>query len=331
MGRQLIETVLLKLFRNLGPVYYQRARFARREIPWGDKCAHTTQREYERFIDALNLPDYQKASQHKVLEKAALRLLGLPTPRFLGFFHPQRGQDAQGAWLRSRAELLALLRAHDGQRVCFKQVEGFGGSGFAALDVCDGGAVLQHPIDGSRTTEADWYQHLCADAAGWLIEAHLPQHPAMARFNSSSVNTLRLWVLDVNGSAQVTHALVRVGRAGDQVDNTTRGGLALPIDLASGLTLVGPDLKHPGSMSTHHPDSGESLVGLPIPHWHEAKALAVRALQAFPHMRFAGLDIAIGVDGPVVIELNVQPDRISALRWDLPLRRYFHEALVGTR
>lgn len=326
-----MEALLLKTFRNLGPMYYQRARFARREIPWRDKWAHATQREYEQFIDALNPPDYQKASQHKVLEKATLTLLGLPTPRFLAFFHPQRGQDGQGAWLRSCTDLAAFLQALDGQRVCFKQVEGFGGSGFMALDVRDGGSVLQHPVDGKQTSVEAWYAQLCADEAGWLIEAYMPQHPAMALFNSSSVNTLRLWVLDAHGGPRITHALVRVGRAGDQVDNTTRGGLALPIQMDSGLTLSGPDLKHPGQWQTHHPDSGVCLVGLPIPHWHEAQALAVRALQAFPRMRFAGLDIAIGVDGPMVIELNVQPDRISALRWDLPLRRYFREALARSR
>ncbi len=328
VGRQLLETLVLKTLRNLGPVYYHRARFARKAVPWADKWNHATQLEYERYIDALNPPAYQKVSQHKVLEKATLTLVGIPTPRFIGFFHPQRGHDRAGQWLRTGKELQHLLAQHVGQCLCFKQVEGFGGSGFAALTVGPNAATLHQPIDGRSIKLNDWVEQLQQESDGWLIEAFLVQHPDMARFNASSVNTLRVWVLDGPNGIEVTHAIVRVGRAGDQVDNTTRGGLALPIDLAKGCTQQGPDLRNPSQWSTHHPDSGDCLVGLPIPHWAEVQQLAVQALKAVPHMRVAGLDIAIGESGPVVIELNVQPDRISALRWDLPLRPYFRRALA---
>lgn len=328
VGWQLFETLALKAFRDLGPVYFHRARFARREVPWRDEWNHATHVEYESFIDALNPPAYQKASQHKVLEKATLALQGIPTPRFIGYFHPLRGHDAQGHWLRTPEELQALLRRHLGLRLCFKQVEGFGGSGFAAMDVGADGSHLRHPLNGTVVPLSDWVDRLRREPDGWLIEEYLQQHPDMAYFNASSVNTLRLWVLDGRDGMAVTHAIVRVGRAGDQVDNTTRGGLALPVDIQTGHTVRGPDLKQPGRWSTHHPDSGLPLVGRPIPHWAQVLDLGVRALQAFPHMRFAGLDVAIADTGPKVIELNVQPDRISALRWDLPLRPYFQQALL---
>ncbi len=34
-------------------------------------------------------------------------------------------------------------------------------------------------------------------------------------------------------------------------------------------------------------------------------------MQAFPHVNVAGVDVAIGTDGPRMIELNVRPDRIG--------------------
>jgi len=49
--------------------------------------------------------------------------------------------------------------------------------------------------------------------------------------------------------------------------------------------------------------------------------VAMRALQAFPHVNVAGVDVAIGVDGPRMIELNVRPDQIGCARINLPLKQ----------
>ena len=55
-----------------------------------------------------------------------------------------------------------------------------------------------------------------------------------------------------------------------------------------------------------------------VPWWPEVQSLAMKALLAFPELRFAGLDIAIGETGPVVLELNVSPDREAAAFTDCP-------------
>jgi glutathione synthase/RimK-type ligase-like ATP-grasp enzyme len=67
-----------------------------------------------------------------------------------------------------------------------------------------------------------------------------------------------------------------------------------------------------------HPDNGAAIEGRRVPCWTEAKSLAEDCVTAFPELRFAGLDIAIGVDGPVVIEMNVFPDREGAAFVDMP-------------
>lgn len=326
--RQALEALALKVFRGIGPRYYHVARLGRPQLRFADKWAHLTQREYDAYVDALNAPAYQKVSQHKVTEKAVLSLLGLPTPRFLGFFHTQRGMGAAGQALTDGVALAQLLQPLDGQQVCFKRVEGFGGAGFAALKVDTSDGVLRHPQHGESHSFEAWAQRLALDPEGWLIEEHLPQHEQLAWFNASSLNTLRLWVLDDGHGTRVTHAMLRVGRRGEQVDNTTHGGMALPVDVATGTTQAGPDLKRPGELSHIHPDSGLDLAGRTLPFWPDALDLAVRSLHAFPHMHFAGLDVAIAPDGPRIIELNVCPDRISSLRWDLPLRAYFKQAIT---
>lgn len=328
--RQLAEMLVLKLLRDLGPNYYHSARFWRREIPFRDKWRHANDQEYDRLLFAINPAVYQKVSQHKVTEKATLSLFGIPTPRFVGFFHPHRGGDRDNGPLRCVDDLRRVLQPYRGARICFKAVEGFGGRSFAALDISADGDSLQHPISGQRWSLNEWCRELLQAPDGWLLEEYLPQHPALAAINASSVNTLRIWVLEQKGEFRSHHAILRIGRAGSQVDNTTSGGFACVVDLASGRLHAGLDLRQPHQPITHHPDSGVELKGRELPYWQEALAIGAKALSVFPAMRFAGLDVAITPTGPVIIELNVFPDRISAVRWDLPHKDFFEPALVTT-
>lgn len=321
--RQTLEAACLWATRGLGPNYYLAARMGRRSLSWRTKTRHATPREYRALIDRLNPAPYRKASQHKVLEKGVLSLLGLPTPRFVAFFHAERGRDGDGGPLTDARMLQALLALHSGQRLCFKPVEGFGGAGFRSLDVLPGGASLQHPITQATLSTAELAAELLQSVDGWLIERHQAQHPQLAALNPSSLNTLRLWVLDRGEGPRITHALLRVGRAGVQVDNTSQGGLVVLVNVATGCTQAGPDVHQPEKWLTHHPDSGVPLADLHLPHWPEVHTLAERALCAFPHMRFAGLDVALAPEGPVLIEVNVQPDSIGALTFDLALKDYF--------
>jgi hypothetical protein len=88
VGLQLLEMLVLKLVRDIGPNYYHVARFWRRDIAFRDKWRHANDREYARLLFAINPAEYRKASQHKVLER--------PVPvwhfdsRFVGFSQPTR-------------------------------------------------------------------------------------------------------------------------------------------------------------------------------------------------------------------------------------------------
>jgi hypothetical protein len=326
-ARQLGEMTLLMLVRGIGPRYYHLARFWRRGIPLGTKLAHFSDGQYRRKVAELNPANYQKLSQHKVAEKAILTLFGLPTPRFIGFYHVPRGRTARSVPLRSSANLVALLRSHVGGRVCFKAVEGFGGGGFAALDVeiADDILRLVHPVTGVVRSVEEWCRHLESAPDGWLLEEYLPQHETIRALNPDSLNTIRMWTIERGREFEVRGAFLRVGRAGSQVDNTSQGGLACPIEVSSGRIVSALDLTLQRNDYQVHPDTGSRLVGVSIPYWPQCLELASAALAAFPHMSFAGLDIAIGPDGPHVIELNVYPDKQGAAHLDLSHAAFFDQ------
>jgi hypothetical protein len=53
-----------------------------------------------------------------------------------------------------------------------------------------------------------------------------------------------------------------------------------------------------------HPDSGIVFEGFAIPFYHEAVAMAKELQRRFYGLRSIGWDIAIGTEGPIIVEGN---------------------------
>lgn len=326
--RQFLEMALLYVVRGMGPGYYVQARWGRASIPFKDKWQHINRPEYRRLIQQMNPEAYQKASQHKLIEKSVLTLQKLPTPTFIAFVHPLRGRCAHGRPVRNPEQLRELLTRHVDKRVCFKHVEGWGGFGFASYQiVAEAGSVqlLRREGEPPLTIEA-WWQENTRDPDGILLESYLEQHPDLAALNASSVNTIRIWVALEDGRWTVLGGYLRVGRKGSQVDNNSSGGIACPVDVHSGKVREAFDPARAGYALTRHPDSLSELVGFQLPFWPEATALAGEAVAAFPHMRLAGLDMAITPTGPSLIELNLMADYVGCAWMDLPLKARLQSA-----
>ena len=323
--RQLFESHLLWALTGNGPGYYQMAGFWRTSVPFSEKLGHLSKRGYDKRLRELNPMEYRRISQHKVAEKAMLTLLRIPTPRFLGFYHPEYGVDHEGHALRNHEDLAATWGRSRNDRICVKLVEGWAGRGFEILERREGSP------DGVTVVSEDRKATLaefCGDrldgverSAGAVIEEYLTQNAELKSVNPSSVNTARIWVMqDSAGRARVLFGYLRIGRGGSLVDNQSSGGIVAPIDLDSGVLDAAIDGKRQRQVYETHPDHGAAIAGVQVPFWDECKDVAVRCLNAFPKMRFTGLDMAVSEDGPVVIEMNASPDREGAAFVGLPTR-----------
>jgi hypothetical protein len=327
--RQCLEAVILFAGRGVGLGYYQMAGFWRRDLPWNIKVGQLSAKEYRAVDGALNPAAYRKLSQYKVAEKALLRLFNVPCSEYLGLYSASNGCSAEGDPLKSPQDLANFLSGlPELARVCFKPPEGWGGKGFEIVQIKDkdGIRVLKRAASGETMEVAEFCRSVIDRLHGGnsVIERYLEQHPAMARFNPSSVNTLRFWVLQRHGSRpEVILGYLRIGRKGMLVDNQSSGGIVAPLDLGCGRLSKAID----GLPTRHtfpvHPDHGAPIEGESIPFFGESIALATRCLLPFAPLCFAGLDIAITADGPRVIELNVFPDREGAAFTDTPTRDLF--------
>ena len=321
--RQLREMTYYFVRHGLGPGYYLMARFWRPEMAAEAKKRHWNGKRYLRFVHRINDPRYYKVSQNKLVEKALLRVVGLPTAPLLGLFQAEHGRTVHGAPFCTLADLQREFASRPGTMVFCKPAEGDSGRGVFAVRlgdaVADGVLPVFDPVSNAQLAPEELMARLASAREGYVIEEAIVQHPGLARFNASSVNTLRIWVVaDDRGPAHVAGAFLRIGRAGSLVDNTSAGGLACPIDLESGLIREALDLTLRRNTYERHPDSQEQLIGSPIPFWAECKALACEALRVLPGARFAGMDIAVTAEGPCVVEYNVEPSQQGASHFDRP-------------
>lgn len=321
--------LVLRLVYGLGPRHYHVARYWRRDLPWSFKTGFWTYKKFRRFVGTLNPPAYQKLSQNKISEKAILELLKIPSPRFLGRLHAELGIDHTGERLTNSADLKKLLLSQpEIDRLCFKLVEGYGGEGFRAVKVVKEQPLAFRLLDTDEKVDIHRFvDELLQLSAGsdYIVEEYLLQHSKLASFNASSVNTLRIWAVSTGDNKASLGAFLRVGRRGSLVDNTSQGALAFPIEMESGEIGQGLIKNIWNETFKCHMDSGELITGEKVPYWNEAVDLAIRAVVAFPHLQFAGVDIAITAEGPVVIELNVEPDPASAVIFDRSHRDIFRQ------
>lgn len=310
---QFAEMIYLYLSRGLGPRLYYSAILWRRDMPMRDKQGYLNGARYQKCLDRLNPVQYRKLYQHKLAEKSLLVMMGFPTAKFLGFYKQDTGCDASGRLLCTPASLESLLADGDMDAVCFKLAEGWGGRGFTAAKVDRSGPVtrlenLAFPGDGLPVARF-FDKYLAAHTeSGLLIEEYIRQHEVLAAFHGSSVNTLRILTINRGGEVDVLGILLRVGRNGAVVDNTEQGGLIAELDPETGTITA---LRSIGVMPEYfdrHPDTGGEVCGVQLPHWSACISLSKSVMQAFPHLNYAGIDVAIGPDGPVILELNPQPD-----------------------
>src|SRR5690606_13381552 len=99
-------------------------------------------------------------------------------------------------------------------------------------------------------------------------------------------------------------AAFRMPTGDGMVDNFNAGGIAAPVDLATGEMGRAVARHLTGGAFDVHPTSGAPITGVRLPKWSDALALGLRAHDAFPRMPFVGWDVVITAGKPLLLEAN---------------------------
>ena len=161
--------------------------------------------------------------------------------------------------------------------------------------------------DGQQLDAAGFIAHCAAAAADqtYVLQERLTNHPALCGVSGGGLSTIRVVTFRrPSGDSGVLLACLRMATGGRHVDNFEAGGIAAPIDLASG--TLGPAVaKDPRrGPFDRHPDSHAPIAGLQVPCFDQALRTTIEAHQRYPWMPFVGWDVVITGDGPLLLEAN---------------------------
>nr|WP_288858849.1 sugar-transfer associated ATP-grasp domain-containing protein [uncultured Faecalicatena sp.] len=151
-------------------------------------------------------------------------------------------------------------------------------------------------------SQQDYFNRLIKSGK-YLLEECVIQHDQMAKFNESSVNTVRCITFRTTQGIEVPYCFMRTGRNGSFVDNGGSGGLLIGIDVETGI-LNTDGFDEYNEQYPYHPNSGVIFKGSMIPSWNQLLALCKEMASEVQDLGYLSWDLAYAENGWVVIEVN---------------------------
>lgn len=303
VARQVAE---MRRFRALGRISraeFFRYRLWRQELPLALRLRFHGYRERVATEMLLNPAPHRTVLESKTRGTERLRAAGIAVPEPLAVAGP-----SSAAFDLPRMSSLALFRvllaAAPDEGIVLKPDDGMCGKQVIVAPSASAAGVVT--IDGAlHPAEAVWREiEETHRTAGWRMERRIAPHPAVAGFAPGATPTVRVLTLLVGDEVTLHAATLKVPRGTSGVDNfANHGNVAAPIDLATGIAGRAVDFENTVATDVH-PDSGVAIRGLAVPHWDTVREIAIRGAEALAPLRALGWDIALGRDGPVVLEAN---------------------------
>lgn len=168
--------------------------------------------------------------------------------------------------------------------------------------LAQGHSVELVDINTISISERDYFNQLIQNGKH-ILEERIVQSYDLARFNESSVNTVRAITFNTKHGIKVPYCMIRTGRPGAFVDNSGGGGIQAEIDFESGI-IVSDGFDELGGHYVAHPGSGVVFQEYWMPNWDQLKELVFTSATKVPGIKFIGWDLAHTKDGWVIVEGN---------------------------
>lgn len=138
----------------------------------------------------------------------------------------------------------------------------------------------------------------------YIFQLAVNQNKNISSIYPDSVNTFRIATENKMGSVRILCATLRVGKMGNEVDNGSQNGLVLGINIDTG-KIKEFAVTEEGEKFYNHSDTGFEFRNFKIPEWARIKEFTMDSARKLPQFTYLGWDIALGEEGPLAIETNM--------------------------
>jgi glutathione synthase/RimK-type ligase-like ATP-grasp enzyme len=248
-----------------------------------------------KFRKYIQPKEYLPLFNNKLISELICKGINVPVPKLFGIIVPDQ---------EYREKIKLIFEINSINRLIIKPVVGRGGQGLVLAYKNTDEIIIDNQHE-KISLDLFYLKEPC------LTQEFIEQNKQISSFTPFSVNTIRaVTMYTKNNEALLLSASMRFGVNGTFVDNRSAGGVAVGIDLESGaLKKTGYDKE--GKSFTSHPDSNIPFEGFLIPFWKEVEELSLKIQLHSPYWRLLGMDIAVTDNGPVVIEINPEPDIVG--------------------
>ena len=242
----------------------------------------------------LDRYDFVPAYMDKNMQK---RLLGLPDDELQvlmpeeviynsnGVFYNSKGQEL------TREAALDTILAYKQNTILKPSVESYGGHGVQMVS--------------SETNRQEYESLFEKYSRDYTFQKVVIQHPVMAKFNPSSVNTVRVVTYrNFSGKRKILYACMRFGGEGSVMDNFCSGGGYTVVNVDTGLLTDRKRYSYYIMDAPLLPD----CIPSGVPCWDKIKTAALALHSKIPQLGIVGWDFTITPDEtPLLIEFNPRP------------------------
>jgi hypothetical protein len=243
--------------------------------PYGERKTFLVSRPYNQMIKVYNRDEDGCIFKDKSI--------------FIQAFAPYLGRQCLNLQTASLEEFLAFAAGKE--KVFVKPRTGEKGHGLSLV-------ALPRPESAEAFYQKNQGQSL-------IVEEQVDQHPDLAQFNPSSLNTLRLYTLIEGDEVKILSACLKLGRSQDSIaDNISADGILAALDPVTGITIL-PGIDRFHQRFEYHPLTHHKISGFQIPNWQSVLDFVREIALIVPTVRYVGWDIGIDKEGhPLVIEGN---------------------------
>jgi len=155
--------------------------------------------------------------------------------------------------------------------------------------------------------EIDGLLKLYDGKTDYIIQHTVAQHPAFARLNGSSLNTMRIVTLVFRDKPYILSSILRIGGSGSRVDNVSKGGYQCTIRPDGTLEPLAYTSRSGKSEMVEENEDGLRWADFTVPCFEKVRETALDLAVHLPHLKLIGWDLALDENGDVVlIEFNCQ-------------------------
>lgn len=263
----------------------------------------------KRLSNADEVKLERQILMRKALAEAYFRSKELPvttTQATLGY----NGQISYIPNLDSEAAVREFLREKAVYPLFAKPDMGSRSVGSARIDDYDPATDTLTIGNGKSAKVTDFACEIVEDYSdGFVFQHVVRQHPEATRVAGRSVGTVRVVTVHDGDIANILYALWKLPAPQAMSDNFWQDGSLLaaldPADGAIRTVRKGTGIRQ--ELLDSHPATGASFDGFRIPMWQDVVRLATAAHETLPKIGILGFDIALGEDGPLIVECNTNP------------------------